>query len=68
MDKKKGIKLTFETEQNITSWETPYFDASLEDILEGFAGMCISHGWQPCTIIDNMRKYAEDRDFWIDKK
>lgn len=68
MSKMEGVKLTFETAQGVSSWESPYFDTSFEKILEGFVGMCISQGWQPCTVIDNMREFTESRDFWIDKK
>lgn len=57
----KGIKITYESENSLSTWESPYFDATIEDILEGFFGMCISHGWQPSTVISGMQKFVDDR-------
>lgn len=57
----KGVKIVFETERSVATWESPYFDAPLEDILERFYGCCIAHGWQPITILEGLKEFAEDR-------
>lgn len=64
----KGIKLSFETKDSISTWESPYADATMEDMLEGFFGMCIAHGWQPATVIFNMWEFARKREFMVPKE
>ena len=61
MSEFKGVKLSLQTENSIVTWETPYFDASMEDILEGFYGLCVAQTWHPTTVISKMLEFAEER-------
>ena len=62
-DKKIGVKITYQTENSLTAWVSPYLDASFEDILEGFYGLCVAHGWHPETVIAGMEEFARERSF-----
>lgn len=62
----KGIKISYQSENSTSTWESPYFDAGFEDILEGFYGLCVSQGWHPVTVISGMMEFAKDRDSILD--
>lgn len=62
-DTQEGVKITYRTKESLVAWVSPYFDASIENILEGFYGLCVAHGWQPSTVIAAMRDFAHDHDF-----
>ena len=65
MDSETKTRLTFETENFRQTWESPYFDNSVEDILDALYGMLVTATWQPSTIISAMKGYAEDHSYLL---
>ena len=59
MEKSK-TKLTLESYGNVFSYESPYADASMEDLLYAFYGLCVAATWLPKTVLENMRDFAEE--------
>ena len=59
----KGVKITYETEHSVSSWESPYLGTPMDNILEGFFGMCVAQGWQPVTVISGMQQFAKDHGY-----
>ena len=53
-------KLTLESYGKVISWETPYNDASIEDLLYAFYGLCVSATWLPKTVLEAMQTFAEE--------
>lgn len=66
MDKDWKTKLTFETNDNRFSWESPYIDSSMEDILDAFYGMMVSATWQPETILRAMQDFVYEHKYLLD--
>lgn len=62
----KGIKITYETEDGTTTWQSPYSDVTIDDILWGFYGLCIGQTWYPTTVISGMREFAKKHDMMND--
>ncbi|MBP5724826.1 MAG: hypothetical protein J6X18_14785 [Bacteroidales bacterium] len=60
MENKQKTKLTLESYGNVISWESPYTDASMEDLLYAFYGLCVGATWLPKTVLENMRDFAEE--------
>lgn len=58
----KGVKISYQTENSTSTWESPYYDADFDNILEGFYGMCVAQGWHPVTVISKMMEFAKERD------
>ena len=56
----KGIKITYETESGTTTWQSPYSDVTIDDILWGFYGLCVGQTWCPTPVISGMREFAKD--------
>lgn len=54
-------RLTLESYSNKIQWESPHSDASMEDLLYAFYGLCVAATWSPKTILENMRDFAEER-------
>jgi hypothetical protein len=61
MSEFKGVKITYQTEDSTVTWESPYIDVSMENILDGFYGLCVAQTWHPSTIISKVLEFAEDR-------
>ena len=60
-DEEKITKITMQVGDVKTSWEVPFTDCTMDDILSGFAGLLISHTWLPITVYKGMKEYAEDQ-------
>ena len=60
IDRKK-TKLTLESNGNVFSWETPYSDVSMKDLLYAFYGACVSATWLPKTVLCAMHNFSEER-------
>lgn len=61
MSEFKGVKITYQTEDSTVTWESPYIDIGIENILDGFYGLCVAQTWHPSTIISKMLEFAEER-------
>ena len=66
-DDKIRTKLIFESEDNRYTWESPYADASMDDILPAFYGLLVAATWQPCTIIKCMKDFVEENEYILEK-
>ena len=60
MENKQKTKLTLESYGNVISWESPYSDASMEDLLNAFYGLCVGATWLPKTVLEAMQYFAEE--------
>jgi len=59
-NEKKITKLTMEVGDTVTSWEVPYTDCDMDDLLNAFFSLCIGHTWLPSTILESMKNFAEN--------
>lgn len=62
MNDKKLTKLELTIGENKVSWETPYDDCSLEDLLQAFAGLVFAHTFPARSIIKEMKNYIEEHE------
>ena len=56
----KPAKLTLEINDQKISVEMPW-DVPIGDMLSTFYGMCITATWQPVTVLENMKEFAEEK-------
>ena len=62
MSKETQTRLTLEcNDGHRYIWESPYFDDTLDDILEAFYGLLIAASWQPENVINGMKDFVEER-------
>lgn len=66
MNDEVKTRLVYESNDNRYIWESPFVDASIEDILDAFFGMMVSATWQPVTVIEAMRDFAEEHSYMLD--
>jgi hypothetical protein len=59
-NEKQITKITMQVGDVVTSWEAPFTDCGLDDLLNAFAGLLIGHTWLPTTVFEGMKEYAED--------
>ena len=52
--------LSLETYGNKATFELPYSDIDVEDILKGLVGLMVAHTWLPETIYRGMKRLAEE--------
>ena len=52
--------LSLETYGNKATFELPYSDIGVEDILKGLVGLMVAHTWLPETIYRGMKRLAEE--------
>jgi len=62
-DDKIRTKLIFESEDNRYTWESPYVDVSMDDILPAFYGLLVAATWQPETVIKCMKEFVEEHSY-----
>ena len=36
------------------------WDASIDDLIQSFYGLCIAASWIPTTVLENMKSFAEE--------
>ena len=53
-------RITMQVGDVKTSWEVPYTDCGIDDILSAFTGLLVSHTWLPVTVLEGMKTYAEE--------
>ena len=68
MANQAGVKIAYQTERCTATWSSPYIDASIEDILEGFFGLCVAHGWQPITVVQGMEDFANSHQYMLSEE
>ena len=52
--------LSLETYGNKATFELPYSDISVEDVLKGLVGLMVAHTWLPESIYRGMKRLAEE--------
>lgn len=52
------VKLTYQNDDIVSSWESPYFDTPLDDLFDGFVGLAVSHTWDQRGVLEAMLGYA----------
>lgn len=60
-------RLTFETNENRYIWESPYMDISVEDVIDAVYGMLVAATWQPATIIEAFKDFADDHMYIVNQ-
>ena len=62
MNKETQTRLTLEcNDGHRYIWESPYFDEGIDSIIDAFYGLLIASGWQPQSIIDELKDFVEER-------
>lgn len=62
MSKETQTRLTLEcNDGHRYIWESPYFDDSIDNIIEAFYGLLIASGWHPESIIDELKDFVEEQ-------
>lgn len=56
----KKTKLTLQIGEITTSWEVPYTDSSVEELLQAFVGIMFTHTFAKVSIINEMKNYIEE--------
>lgn len=56
----KGTKLTLQIGETTLSWESPYEDHDMHDLIDAFQGLCIGHTWLPITFVQAVGEWYED--------
>ena len=56
----KPAKLTLEINDQKISVEMPW-DVPIDDMLTAFYGACVTATWQPITILEHMKDFAEEK-------
>ena len=59
-DALKPAVLTLEMNDQKISVEMPW-DVPIGDMLSTFYGMCITATWQPVTVLEHMKSFAEEK-------
>ena len=57
---KDTTRLTLQIGENTTTWETPYSDCNVEDILWGLYGLMTGQTFIPTSIIEGMKDFVEE--------
>lgn len=61
MSKETQTRLTLEcNDGHRYIWESPYFDDSIDTIIEAFYGLLITSGWSQENLIDAMKDFVEE--------
>lgn len=56
----KPARLTLEINDQKISVEMPW-DVPIGDMLSTFYGMCVTATWQPVTVLEYMKEFAEEK-------
>ena len=60
IERKHISRVTVEQRESTTVWETPYNDAPLEEIIQGFVGCLVGQSWDEKVVLEGMYSYAKD--------
>ena len=55
----KGTKLTLTIGETTVSWESPYEDHDMNDLIDAFQGLCVAHTWIPETVVRSFGEWYE---------
>lgn len=58
--KENLTKITFQQYDKTSSWETPFNDADVQDIIQGFVGCMCATSWTYDMVLDALSDYVED--------
>lgn len=53
-------KITYQNGDITVTWEQPYNDVPINEIIHGFYTCLIGSTYLPCTIIDAMKDFVEE--------
>ena len=65
-NEKSKTKLTLENYGNTMSWESPYNDVSMDNLLYAFYGLCVAATWNPRTVLEGMRDFVDERLYLLE--
>jgi hypothetical protein len=60
IERKHISRVTVEQRESTTVWETPYNDAPLEEIIQGFVGCLVGQSWDEKVVLEGMYSYAKE--------
>jgi hypothetical protein len=60
IERKHISRVTVEQRESKTVWETPYNDAPLEEIIQGFVGCLVGQSWDEKVVLETMYSYSRD--------
>ena len=60
IERKHISRVTVEQRESKTVWETPYNDAPLEEIIQGFVGCLVGQSWDEKVVLGSMYSYAKE--------
>lgn len=58
--KNTPTKLTLKCYDVETTWEVPYSDITLTQLIKAFYGLCVTHTFSPEGIINEMDEFVKD--------
>lgn len=58
--KEKGFRLSLTNYNRTHTFQSPYEDEPIEDIIHAFYSLMIGATWHPDTVIDAMRNFVEE--------
>ena len=56
----KGTKLTLTIGETTVTWESPYEDHDMHDLIDAFQGLCVAHTWIPQSVVQAFGEWYED--------
>ena len=60
IDKNRISRIVVEQGDSKMIWETPYNDASVEDMIQGFVGCLVGLSWNENVVLESIYSYAKD--------
>lgn len=60
IERNRISRVTVEQRESKTVWETPYNDAPLEEIIQGFVGCLVGQNWDEQVVLEGMYAYTRD--------
>lgn len=60
IDRTHISRVTIEQRESKTIWETPYNDAPIEEIIQGFVGCLVGQSWDEKVVLEAMYSYSRD--------
>lgn len=60
IEKNRMSRVTVEQYESKAIWETPYNDAPLEEIIQGFIGCLVGLSWNEKIVLEAMHSYSKE--------